>query len=97
MGHKRCRGDHAFEVSSLGAGMRRMECAHCGALVIDLDAREGQPPVSAPGLFKRSGPTIFSVLGEEARHERARLEFKDDGEPSGPRYAFEGRPRRRLS
>ena len=87
MGLRQCSGDHSFVVHELGAGLRRMECTDCSAVVIDLDDSGETRAVTAPGLFKRSGPTIFSVLGEE---QRASDPTERRSESSGPRFAFKG-------
>ncbi len=70
MGYKKCDGDHRYASRYLGAGLQRLECEICGSVVIDLDAaQDGRSPVTAPGLFKRSRPTIFSVLRRDAYGE----------------------------
>jgi hypothetical protein len=64
-----------------------MECADCSAVVIGLDESGETAAVTAPGLFKRSGPTIFSVLGEE---QRASDRPDEPAESSGSGFAFKG-------
>lgn len=84
-----CREAHAFDKTNLGAGMARLECADCGTVVIDLDATE-ERPVTTPGLFGPSRPTIFSVLAEEERDSDP--EAEPAGARSGPSFAFRPRP-----
>jgi len=84
VGQRRCAGDHDFAVSRLGAGIARMQCTSCGAVMIDLDAAEdGHGTVTEPGLFRPARPTIFTVLAEEQRAEAT-----PKPEAAGPRYVF---------
>lgn len=90
-----CSSGHSFVVQDLGAGLQRQGCVECATVVIDLD-EVADGGVTAPGLFRPSRPTIFSVLGEEERAEERRSEqhARTSG-PSGPRYAFSGAAARR--
>lgn len=93
MGQRGCTGDHDYVVRDLGAGVARLECSRCRAVVIDLDAARDGNTVTVPGLFGPARPTIFSVLAEERRRES-----EEQAEPtrgSGGRYAFRGGPARR--
>lgn len=90
MGYKKCVGDHRYARRDLGAGLQRLECEICGSVVVDLDAApDGRSPVTAPGLFKESRPTIFSVLRREYEDEVGAEEEKAaDGWERRPRFAF---------
>lgn len=86
MGYKKCVGDHRYTRRDLGAGLQRLECEVCGSVVIDLDAaQDGRSPVTEPGLFKQSKPTIFSVLRREGYGDS---DEQDEGGERRPRYAF---------
>ncbi len=90
MGKQGCPGDHEYVISDLGEGVARLECAKCDSVVIDLDAaKDGGATVTVPGLFGPAKPTIFSVLGEERRAQRAE-EGVEDASRRGPRFAFQG-------
>ncbi|MGA7269471.1 MAG: hypothetical protein WB239_00185 [Acidimicrobiia bacterium] len=91
MGYKKCVGDHRYARRDLGAGLQRLECEICGSVVIDLDAaQDGRSPVTVPGLFNQSRPTIFSMLRQGGRVESAPdREETDDGLEGGPGYAVE--------
>lgn len=90
MGYNKCVGDHRYTSRDLAAGLQRLECEICGSVVIDLDAaQDGRAPVTTPGLFRQSRPTIFSVL---RRHGEP--EGDEGGDPDRrPRYDFELPPR----
>lgn len=83
MGLRQCSSDHSFVAHDLGAGMQRLECVECQVVVLDL---VDDDVVSAPGLFKPSPPTIFSVLGEEQRAD----ETPAEGPEHSGRFAFGG-------
>lgn len=88
MGLRSCSGDHDYVTTEMGAGLRRKECARCRAFVVDLDAAGGGSSVSAPGLFRPSRPTLFTVLAEERRAMEA---VRSEPEPipsEGARYVF---------
>ncbi|MFP3915016.1 MAG: hypothetical protein ACLFWM_09090 [Actinomycetota bacterium] len=83
-------------MTRLGAGMQRLECRRCDAVMVDLDAAgDGSTPVTAPGLFKPARPTIFSVLAEEERERERSIAENVTGEGAGPRFAFRGALRNR--
>lgn len=97
MGYRACEGAHDYGVTKLGAGMARLECHRCQAVMIDLAAEDGSALVTAPGLFGPAKPTIFSVLAEEERAME-----KTEEAPTQPRsvvhrpaFAFGGPTRRR--
>lgn len=94
MGYKKCVGDHRYARRDLGAGLQRLECETCGSVVIDLDAaQDGRSPVTVPGLFNQSRPTIFSMLRRDGQPESALAgEEADDGQERGPGYAMESAP-----
>lgn len=97
MGQLGCTGDHDYVIRDLGAGVARLECSRCRAVVIDLDAaRDGSTTVTVPGLFGPAKPTIFSVLAEERRARENEEQAESQRPVSGGRYAFGGgAPRRR--
>lgn len=93
MGLRQCASDHSFVTRQVGAGLQRLECERCSAVVLDLvESEEQTTSVTEPGLFKKSGPTIFSVLGEEQRAYDPPP--PEEHEHTGPRYAFGGSSRR---
>jgi hypothetical protein len=95
VGERGCTGDHNYVIRDLGAGVARLECSRCQAVVIDLDAaRDGSNSVTVPGLFGPARPTIFSVLGEERRRAEEEAE-KEQNARGGGRYSFGGGAPRR--